>query len=241
MRLHRFYINQEIGSKNSFEVESPELVNQIHSVFRLKSGDEVILFDGFGSDYLCRISDFDKNSIKFDVESLEKSRYMPRRRVYLFASIVKKDNFEWIVEKATELGVTDIIPVISERSEKKSLNEARLRKIAIEASEQCGRGNVPQISEILNFKSEIFENIKYQISNIKNLVAFHTESSILAKEYLKDVGDDESVGIFIGPEGGYSDNEIEIFRNNDIPVVSLGSQVLRAETAVISALSQVLL
>lgn len=240
MRLHRFYINQEIGSQKSFSVDSIGLVHQLHSVFRLKTGDEAIIFDGSGFDFTCRISGFDKKSISFDVESVEKSRYMTDRKVFLFASVVKKDTFEWIVEKATELGVTDIIPVISERSEKKSLNESRLRKIAIEASEQCGRGDVPFVSPIETMDS-VFQKFSQHKDKKLHKIAFHIESNTKADDFLRDLSIDDDVAIFIGPEGGYSLNEIDMFNKNNVAVVTLGDQVLRAETAVVASLAKVLL
>ena len=117
MRLHRFYISDPIGLQTEVTIHSAELVNQIRRVFRLKAGDSVIVFDGSGSDYECRIADFGKESITLDVGSSSRSRFVPEREVILCAAIVKKDTFEWIVEKATELGVTKIIPIMAERSE----------------------------------------------------------------------------------------------------------------------------
>ena len=195
----------------------------------------MIVFDGSGSDHTCRIEDFDKEDIKLAISEASKSRFMPARDIYLCAAIVKKDTFEWITEKATELGVTHIIPMIAERSEKKSLNEKRLEKISIEASEQSGRGNVPVIHPIMSLK----EAIEY-LSEIKNnpikMIAFHTDADILSKS---DIDDSSPMAIFIGPEGGWSIDEVDLFHKSEIPVVCLGRQVLRTETAVIAALSKV--
>ena len=261
MRLHRFYIADKIdggkiGSQITLTIDSADLVNQIRRVFRLKNGDSVILFDGSGFDYECEVAGDEskiggdlgvhghgnkthhKNSISFRVTSSERSHYMPARDIYLCAAITKKDTFEWIVEKATELGVTHIIPVLAERSEKKSLNEERLRKIVVEASEQSGRGCVPLIHQIKNL-SEAFVAVK----NIQSVV-FHTEAELFSKDELKEKGDanlaDSSpLAVFIGPEGGWSPDEIDMFHTLKVPVRSLGNQVLRAETAVIAALSRV--
>ena len=156
MRLHRFYIHELIGNRKELTVNSPELVNQLRHVLRLKIGEEAILFDGSGSDHLVAIKRFvGTDQAVFDVSSSSRSRFMPPRKTYLFAAVVKKDNFEFIVEKATELGVTDIIPIIAEYSEKKALNEGRLKLIAIEASEQSGRGDVPKIHPIVSLKEGI--------------------------------------------------------------------------------------
>ncbi len=157
---------------------------------------------------------------------------MPARDIYLCAAVVKKDTFEWIVEKATELGVTHIIPVMAERSEKKSLNEARLQKIAIEASEQSGRGSVPTIQTIVELKEAI--DILKAKDGIES-IAFHTDAERFNPQ---DVHRDIPVCVFIGPEGGWTIDEVDMFHKNQIKVVCLGSQVLRAETAVVAALSQ---
>ena len=115
MRLHRFYIPELVGNRIELAVNSSELVNQLRHVLRLKVGDEAILFDGSGSDYTATIAGFVGNdSVAFNIRGSSRSRFMPPRKVYLYAAVIKKDNFEFIVEKATELGVTDIIPVIAD-------------------------------------------------------------------------------------------------------------------------------
>ena len=244
MRLHRFYIAEKIGSQKDVSVNSAELANQIRKVFRLKTGDGVILFDGSGNDYTCTISDQikdDKNIVNFHITGIVESRYMPARdsrAVTLCAGIVKKDTFEWIVEKATELGVTKIIPIMADRSEKKNLNEDRLKKISIEASEQSGRGDAPTIHPIISFK----HSFEFRFHNKISAVAFHTEGESFSKVGLAEkFKQSESLELFIGPEGGWSPEEIDLFHKNNIPVVCLGSQILRAETAVVASLALVML
>ncbi len=257
MRIHRFYTTEVIGNKTEFTISSADLVNQVRRVFRLKSGDFVIVFDGSGSDYECSIVDFGKDTISLNVVSARRSHYMPTRDVYLYAAVVKKDTFEWIVEKATELGVTHIIPVMAERSEKKSLNEERLKKIAIEASEQSGRGSVPIIYPIVTLKEALCvtpskDGVQEKEHNSESVtldsglrrnddlqcVAFHTDAPAFSKS---DITSDVSLGLFIGPEGGWSADEITMFHSHEIPTKSLGNQVLRAETAAVAALSVVIL
>ncbi len=231
MRLHRFYIPEKIGVQKEIVVHSADLANQLRRVFRLRTGDSAILFDGSGSDHECMIAGFTDGSVSFEVKDVSPSRYMPQRKVVLYTALVKKDTFEWIVEKATELGVSTIVPVMAERSEKKGLNMDRLNKIAIEAAEQSGRGDIPEIGQVVDLGGATSGGgTSYRI-------ALHTEGDIIRRVDLR--GDE--VSIFIGPEGGWSPKEIEMFHASGIPVVSLGSQVLRAETAVVSALSIILL
>ncbi len=232
MRLHRFYTTEKIEPGQTLEINSAELANQVGRVFRLKAGDSIILFSGTGFDYLCNIDSAGSESIIVRVEATppKRSRFEPARKLILCAGIVKKDTFEWIVEKATELGVTDIIPVMAERSEKKSLNEDRLKKIAIEASEQSGRGNVPFISSIKSL-SDIINDLKK--SGIRT-IAFHTEGEQITA---KDIENNDPIAIFIGPEGGWSEKEINLFHEKGVDVRCLGNQVLRAETAVVATLA----
>ncbi len=238
MRLHRFYISENVGNKTEVILDNSDVVHQIRKVFRLKKGDLLIIFDGSGSDYTCGIEDFRDETIVLGVREVSKSRFMPEREVYLYAALVKKDTFEWIVEKATELGVTKIIPIIAERTEKKAVNEDRLKKIVIEASEQSGRGTVPTFELVIGLKEALIElKEKNEDESIKS-IAFHTDAELLHKS---DLGNDvEPLACFIGPEGGWSPDEVALFHDSKIAVRSIGTQVLRAETAVVATLSLVM-
>jgi len=254
MRLHRFFCPEPVGSRSELTFRSNELVDQLRRVLHIKIGEDVIIFDGSGSDYRCAVARFDgADRVVLDVRETSRSRYMPMRKLFLYGAVVKKDNFEFIVEKATELGVTDIIPVIAERSEKKAVNMERLNKIAIEASEQSGRGDVPVVHSTISFKEAIDEarstnNGEIRNSNIEirnksesqntklKTIAFHTEGDYFNPE---TISNNEPIAIFIGPEGGWSPDEIAMFHANDIVTLCLGRQVLRTETAVIAALSRV--
>ena len=240
MKLQRFYVAREVPSKFStegvFEVADENLVNQLKRVFRFKIGNEIIVFNGDGQDHECIIKEFVKDKVVLQINKSYGSRFMPDREIWLCVAIIKKDNFEWIVEKSTELGVSHIIPILSDRSEKKSLNMERLEKIIIEASEQSGRGNVPTIHQILKLEESIEYIRGSQASNDKfQILAFHTEGELVQGETLYK---DKSIAIFIGPEGGWSEKEVDLFHKDNIPVKSLGRQVLRAETAAVAVLAQ---
>ncbi|MES2314650.1 MAG: RsmE family RNA methyltransferase [Patescibacteria group bacterium] len=239
MRLHRFYISETVGSKNEIILGTVDVVHQIRKVFRLKKGDLLIIFDGSGSDYTCGIEDFRDETIVLGVREVSKSRFMPERDVHLYAALVKKDTFEWIVEKATELGVTKIIPIIAERTEKKAVNEDRLKKIVIEASEQSGRGSIPEIAPVIGLKEVVVELLAKNetLDSCVRILAFHTDAELFERS---DLGEVEPLACFIGPEGGWSPDELGLFHENKIPVKSIGNQVLRAETAVVATLSLVM-
>ena len=150
---------------------------------------------------------------------------------FLFLSLIKKDNFELVVQKATELGVHAIVPILGEHSEKKGLNEERLHKIAIEASEQCGRGDIPHLCPITTLK-EALETTSDTTSTFVLQMGGLSFSDKKLQDILKK---SSSINIFIGPEGGWSENEIETFKHKKLSFVSLGDTVLRAETAGITA------
>ena len=258
MRLHRFYTTEQIGEGKNITIDSAELVNQVRRVFRLGIGDSIIIFNGTGFDYECKIDGFEKSTkistesiIKLTVATSRRSAFSPGRdasegksswrEIILCAAVVKKDTFEWIVEKATELGVSRVVPVMAERSEKKSLNEERLRKIAVEASEQSGRGDVPDISGIAplpDVLDEMVDKATVDSTHFSQLkcVVFHTEGESFKASECVGAG---PLAVFIGPEGGWSPAELEMFHAKKIPLRCLGPQVLRAETAVVAALSVV--
>jgi 16S rRNA (uracil1498-N3)-methyltransferase len=245
MRLQRFYVAGGEPSKFSegvFDVVDENLVNQLKRVFRFKIGNEIIVFNGDGQDHECFIKGFKKDRVFLQINKSYPSRFIPSRGIWLCASIIKKDHFEWIVEKATELGVSNIIPILSDRSEKKSLNMERLLKIIVEASEQSGRGNIPTICPIMELGKAIeyvkpgFAEPREVKPEPREVLAFHTEwepfrDMVLDKE--------KSIALFIGPEGGWSEKEVDLFHEKEVPMKSLGKQVLRAETAAIAALSRI--
>jgi len=136
---------------------------------------------------------------------------------------------EWVVEKATELGVSKIVPVVSDRSEKKGFNLERARKIAVEASEQCGRGDVPLIDNSQKI-------IDISLNDQEKFIVFDSsgvpfDSSLLSTNY-------RLLSILVGPEGGWSDKEIERFKEAKMEIFNLGKLTLRAETAAVVALTK---
>lgn len=231
MRLHRFFVEEKIEEGKEFILKNEEQIHQIAKVFRLGVGDEVVLFDGSGFDFVSKIIDLEKKEIIFSLNE-KKEAVIPKNKIHLFLSAIRKERFEWAAEKATELGVSSITPIITSRSEHTHLNFERLKKIVIEASEQCGRGDIPEVNESIelekiNFRGEVlvadfdgvpFPNLQLSTSNFQ---------------------------LFVGPEGGWSDEERKFFKENlpagrqeNAKFVSLGELTLRAETAAISFLSK---
>lgn len=230
MRLHRFYIPGQIGKE--VRVEDKELLHQWLKVFRLGASDRVIVFNGGDSEYEGYFKILSKNEAVLVIDKEKKVKKSTNIELHLFQSIIKKDNFELIVEKGTEIGVSAFHPIISERSEKKDLNLERLNKISKEAAEQSGKTVLPKIfipeslkKAISDFDGELFL-LDFDGENLKEVI-----SSIISKK----------IGVLVGPEGGWTDNERDLFDDKEIKNISLGSQVLRAETAAIAVSALILL
>lgn len=239
MRSHRFFVDGvTLAVDTETAVTDESVVHQWKDVFRLRSGDEVVLLDGSGSEFRARITLLSKDDTRVVVLD---QRDVPVKAVCdirLFAAIVKKDTYEWIVEKGTELGVSGFVPVVSERSEKKDVNPERLRKIMREASEQSGRGTLPALGNVADLEDALDAAEADGVS----LVAFHLEGSAFnsaVRDALRAAG--KPVGVLIGPEGGWSDREINLFTERRIPIYSLQTNVLRAETAAVVIPSLILI
>jgi 16S rRNA (uracil1498-N3)-methyltransferase len=240
MRSHRFFINETIGGNKQLTLSDEELIHQLKQVFRLSAGDSVVLFDGSGYEYTATLDLLSKDEVRVSVGAAA-AVPTPAREVWLCAAIIKKDNFEWIVQKATELGVAHIVPILAERSEKKNLNMERLVKIAREASEQSGRGTVPQIHEPTELEN-VFSADADKLSEMPaHKIVLHLEGESLSPEVRAST---EPVALFVGPEGGWSEREVALCREKGAAIHmmgTLGTQVLRAETAAIAAVSLLLL
>ncbi|MBI3634064.1 MAG: 16S rRNA (uracil(1498)-N(3))-methyltransferase [Candidatus Yonathbacteria bacterium] len=225
MKIHRFFIAQQVPKDGEIIISDGSLLNQWRNVLRMKAGDKVTVFDGSGEEALCELRALDKKSASLLV--LEKKKgFAPEREITLFMSLIKRDNFELVLEKATELGVTRIVPVEASHNEKKGLNRERSEKILREASEQSGRATVPGLGEIIDIK-----NIP-----VDTLVVFDPCGKKFAREFFT-TNATVPRSILIGPEGGFTDEEIEFFKTKGAPIFTLGKAILRAETAAIVVLA----
>mgnify|MGYP000024192383 CR=1 FL=1 len=215
-------------------------VNHIENVLRMKQGEELTVSDGFGSEYRCSAQEFLPETVK--VKILEKSRVSSelRSEITLFQCLPKGDKMELIVQKAVELGVYGIVPFAAKRSvvrldEKKAgKKQIRWQAIAKGAAEQSGRGLIPEVETVKTY-AEALEFAK-ELDVI--LVPYELEEGMKATmSIIEAIRPGQSVGIFIGPEGGFEEQEIGQARNAGAVPVTLGRRILRTETAGITTLS----
>ena len=225
MRLHRFYTTTNLN-KNII-VTDPNFIHQWKNVFRYKVGDSVILF---GTGYECeyKILNIDKKSVELEKVSEIASLIRPKNFT-LALSLIKKDNLELVLQKCTELGVSDFILMQTDRSEKKGFNKERLDKILIEASEQSGWGSVPTLGGVMKLNDVMAE--------YPNAVILDGDS----KDNFSKIELTENIIICIGPEGGFTESELASAAASGCRTTTLGPNTLRAETAAIAISSLVLL
>ena len=228
MRLHRFLVGPETQLKKEFWLRDESLIWQWNRVLRYTAGQEVVLFDGVKNDRLYSISRIDKSGAYLQmITQLE--RKLPTKDVCLFWSLLKKDSNEHILQKCTEIGVSKFIPIISTRTIKKDFNYERAKKIVKEASEQCGRSDIPSVREPLHLETAL----KEYAGQLYFLVCQQGGGKSQKFEFKK-------YGVFIGPEGGWTKDEQKMFSKNKTQSIHLGDFVLRAETAAVVAAYQVL-
>ncbi len=204
--------------------------NQVHYLFhvmRLKIGDKVLLFNGAEGEFECEIIDLNKKTGVFMPLARTREQSVENGPV-LAMSLIKKDNMDWVLQKATELGVSEIVPIIARRSVLQKMNMQRAKAIVTEAAEQCERLSVPEISEPTDVNTF--------------LSTCRADEKIV---YLSERGQTdgtvkrgEKVCFVIGPEGGWTTQELNAFESHETAVaLNLGRLILRAETAAISILA----
>lgn len=232
MARRRFFVDQVTGGKA--EVSGDD-AHHLTRVLRVEPGQQYEIADSFRV-YLASVEAVGKNLVRFSVvEELDAGPSLPEVTLYL--SLIKFERFEWAVEKATELGVTRLTPVVAARSEQGLSQGAkkrveRWRRIAKEASEQSRRIRAPQISDAVSFAQALADSSTHRLWLDEN----DRIHSLLTALTLQP-GD--SAALTIGPEGGWSEHEQKQFRDSGWRGASLGHSILRAETAVCAALAVV--
>ena len=228
MKIHRFVGNFNFSS-NKLVISEPEIFNQLRNVLRVKIGDSLILADGESNEALVKILKLTKNSVELEIVKISKNESEPDVCGILYCSILKRENFELVIQKATEIGIKKIYPLITQRTIKFGLKEQRLKKIIKEAAEQSGRGIIPVLNKTIDFE----EAIKIGGKNDLNLFFDISGDKLKFESTQKAKGNNR--GIFIGPEGGWSEEEIKIAKKAGFQIIGLSKLTFRAETAAIVA------
>lgn len=225
MRLNRFISDFDLRGRD-LSVFDKDILNQVKNVLRLKSGNQILLADGKTNEALAEIVEFGGDFLKVKILQKEINENESTRKVILYCSLLKRENFELVAQKATEVGVAEIAPLICERTIKTGFKRDRLEKIIKEAAEQSGRGILPILREPAVFSGAVNETKENELN------LFFEKDGEKLKMPSSQV---KKIGIFIGPEGGWSDFEIDLAQQRRLEMTSLGKLTLRAETAAVIA------
>ena len=224
--LPRLFVRQPLGEGKAIELDAGQ-TNYLGNVMRLGIGAELLVFDGLSGEWLARVAEVAKKRMSLLVQrQTREAESIPD--VWLAFAPVKRAQTDWLVEKATELGVARLVPVMTQRTVTERVRLDRLESIAIEATEQCGRTRVPQIAEpvtLTRFVAELDPGRNFYFADETGgeptAAAFREGPAI----------------ILVGPEGGFTDEERALARGAGASAISLGPRILRAETAALAALA----
>jgi 16S rRNA (uracil1498-N3)-methyltransferase len=227
MQMQRVYTTEKIAG-NSITLLDKEIAHRLHSVLRMKAGQRFYLFDPSGIEVLAEITSIDGKHVSVGFVNNISRNTKPKRTLNLYCSLFKKQRFEWMLEKCTEVGVFEFHPVISEHAlikefvGKSAAENLRWQKILISAAEQSEHTFVPKLYTAISL-SQALDEAK--------------ENIFVAAERMgngdRNIFSGDKVNLFIGPEGGWSTEELEMFKKRRAKFVGFGSNILRAETACI--------
>lgn len=209
-------ISDSLGAGDLFDIENKEVVKQILRVLKLQKGEEIVIKNS-NCAYICEIIAVSQEKISVSV--LHKKEHVNQKRISLIICIPKKDKFELLIEKCTEIGVTDFYPVVSDRTIKTNINIERASKIIQEASEQAQRLDTPKLHPISKLE-DVLNELKPIVFDVEG-ENFNKEDANKANTFL------------IGPEGGFSERELQLFKEKGLQIYKIGETVLKTETAAI--------
>jgi 16S rRNA (uracil1498-N3)-methyltransferase len=223
MRLHRFFLDIDL-TRSPVTVGDADVCHQMHRVLRLEAGNSVIVADGRGAEAQARIAKIDAKTVTLEFGAPRPVAAEPARAVTLFCAVLKRENMEWVIQKATEAGAKHIVPVLTGRTVKTGVKTDRLLKIAREAAEQSGRGAVPTVAEPVPFERAL------ELAPPRNIFLDFGGDERWSEQLRA-----ESIGCWVGPEGGWTDEERAAAKQAGFVIGSLGALTLRAETAAVVA------
>lgn len=242
--MQRFFVPKDCISGNEVTL-SGDVARQLARVLRTRPGDRIVVLDDSGWEYLVILDEVTSARAHGAIVKRSLSTGEPHVRVTLYQAVLKTDRFELVLEKCTELGVSTFVPTMCDRSIPREKGKAgaqdrraRWRRILAEAAEQSGRGRVPSLQQPVPFLQACDEVEGRAI--MPWVEAGGTAIKTVLEPWQSEVEDDPKVSVFIGPEGGFTPNEIEHARTRGIVPVSLGRRILRAETAGIVAVATTL-
>jgi 16S rRNA (uracil1498-N3)-methyltransferase len=238
--MHRFFVPPHSITGNRAVLHGT-IVHQIRDVLRMRPGDRVVLLDNSGQARDVELETIDKDAVRGRVSKTWKPETEPRARITLYQGLLKGQKFEWVLQKGTEIGISAFVPVLAARCVIGSMDDVsdarveRWERIVVEAAEQSGRAVLPHLAQPL-----LFDNACSQAARAgPAFIPWEAERTLGLRQALQGV-EPGAIGVLIGPEGGFEEEEIALARDNGLVPVSLGPRILRAETAGLAAASAIL-
>ncbi|MGN0242902.1 MAG: 16S rRNA (uracil(1498)-N(3))-methyltransferase [Lachnospiraceae bacterium] len=239
--MYRFFIDSDAVSDSIITITGKDY-NHIKNVLRMSVGEELTVSNGVDREYVCTISSYDNDSVQLKIIDINSIDVELPLHITLFQGLPKADKMELIIQKAVELGVYEIVPVMTQRTivkydEKKTEKKVqRWNEIAKSAAKQAKRGLIPKVTIPMNFQDALF----YAQSLDVNIIPYEEAKNMdVTRETLTQLVKHNSCGIFIGPEGGFDESEIMLATNADMKPITLGKRILRTETAGMAVLSMI--
>jgi 16S rRNA (uracil1498-N3)-methyltransferase len=234
----RFFVDPKLLRTKNVTLTG-DLAHRLAKVLRYKRGDTIILAGDGDTDYAVHLSSVSSSAVTGMITTEQPAPREPTVEVVLYQSLIRANRFDWVLEKGTEIGVSSFVPVIATRVqlqlEEGAARAERWHRLIVEAAEQCGRGKLPQISAPVSFEEAVAK-----APGLK-LMPWEDEREQRLGAYLRALEEKpRTVSVFIGPEGGYEPAEVALARKAGATLVTLGQQVMRAETAAILATGIVL-
>lgn len=237
--MYHFFVEPSAVGENEIIIRGSD-VNHIKNVLRMTVNEELLISDGQGKDYCCRISAMSDEEIVAFIDGENTERTELSSQFYLFQGLPKSDKMELIVQKAVELGVYEIIPFKAKRcvvklDDKKADSKIkRWQSISESAAKQSKRGIIPKVNDVMTFK----EAVEYAKTLDISIIPYENFKDMTStRDVIDKIGGNMKVGIFIGPEGGFDSEEVDYAFKNGIHPISLGKRILRTETAGLAILS----
>jgi len=233
--MHRFYLPTIRLEGNRLHITDPRIVFQASRVLRMKPGNQFSVFDDAGREFEVTVQSLSPKAIVVEKGAEIHRKTEPKLKVILYQAVPKKqDLFELVLQKATELGVSEIVPLITKRTERQHLGKwDRMRAIMVEATEQSSRTHVPELQQPIEFEKAI--------GQLNCYIAYESGKELPLSKMLQEVRSADTVRLFIGPEGGFAPEEVEMALKKGAKAFGLGQTILRTETAAIAAVSLMLL
>ena len=239
--MHHFFVNPEQVEDGLIRITGSD-VNHIKNVLRIRQGEEMLVSDGTGRDYLCQAEEIAGQEVTVRIlETEEEGRELPSR-IWLFQGLPKSDKMDLIIQKAVELGAFRIVPVATKNTvvkldpKKEAAKVGRWQAIAESAAKQSKRSYIPRVSGIMTLK-EAFDYVESQGFSVRLIPYEHEAGMDGTKTELDAAGPGQDIAVFIGPEGGFDEREIELALSKGVRPISLGRRILRTETAGLALLS----